>query len=128
MLLIGGAKLKELGSDRHTDDLDYLICDENSKELFITGQEGVDYINAAQHEFYAEIWKAEKDSENCSIQSLAEMKAFAFVQHCKNMNFRKADASEYDLKFLFREYGVKPSMVKNHVDAGAWSEIVRIFK
>lgn len=126
MILIGGQALKQLGSDRHTDDFDYLIKDSN-QELFVTG-EGVDYINAAKHDLFKEIWDAEEGNEIARPQSLAELKAFSFVQHCFNMNFRKADACEYDLKFLNREYGVKPSRVQNYVTPGEWQEIKNIFK
>jgi len=54
------------------------------------------------------------------------LKAYAFVQHCQNFNFAKADACEYDLKFLVRNFDVKPNIVKRYISSGELSEINKI--
>lgn len=56
--LIGGQALRNLGSDRYTNDVDYLINDKSIKETFITSDE-VDYINANGNKFFLEIWNIE---------------------------------------------------------------------
>lgn len=126
--MIGGHALRELGHDRHTDDVDYLIYKEGAG-LFITG-EGEDLINAAAHPMMKKLWEAEtgNDSGVASPQTLCELKAFALVQHCQNFNFAKADACEYDLKFLRRTFGVKPEAVKDYVSAGEYQEIIKAIK
>lgn len=124
-ILIGGQALRNLGHDRHTDDTDYLINDENTKEAFITSQK-VDYLNANANKFFAEIFKIEKENDQASPQSLFELKAYAFVQHCQNFNWSKADACEYDLKFLKREFNCRPQIVKKYVSDGELVEINKI--
>ena len=92
-LLIGGQALRNLGHDRHTDDIDYLVYEEG-KPMFTTSEK-TDYINAASNDFFKAVWKMEADStEQASPQALSELKAYAFVQHCQNFNFAKADACE----------------------------------
>jgi len=126
-LLIGGAALVALGSDRRTDDTDYLIFDPSNKNEFIHAEGNIDYINAAANKFFAEIWELEKvnNSEIASPQALLELKAYALTMHCRNFNFFKADQQEYDIKFLVRKFGLKSgvSIVKKYVDAGAMYEI-----
>ena len=125
-ILIGGQALRELGSDRHTNDVDYLINDISIKEAFITS-ESVDFLNANGNTFFNEIYKIEEGKEIASPQSLLELKAYAFVQHCQNFNFKKADACEYDMKFLVREFGVSElKNVKKYITPGELSEIVKI--
>jgi len=126
MKLIGGQKLKQLGNTRHTDDSDYLVFD-TEKELFSHG-DNVDYINAAKHDFFKEIWNKEIDNSEISLNSLLELKSFSFVQHCQNFNFTKADNDEFDIKFLVRKLGfdVKFNIVKKYVSEGEMSEIVKI--
>jgi len=125
-ILIGGQALRELGSDRHTNDVDYLINDISTKEAFITS-ESVDFLNANGNTFFNEIYKIEEGKEIASPQSLLELKAYAFVQHCQNFNFKKADACEYDMKFLVREFGVSElKNVKKYITPGELSEIVKI--
>ena len=125
MILIGGQALRNLGSDRHTEDIDFLINDKSTKEVFIADA-GIDYINSANNKFFAEIYKAEKGSKQASPQSLLELKAYAFVQHCQNFNFAKADACEYDIKFLVRNFDVLPEVVKKYVSPGEFLEISKI--
>lgn len=125
-ILIGGQALRNLGSDRHTNDVDYLVCDKSSKKAFITS-DNEDLINANGHKFFAEIFKVEKKNTQATPQSLFELKCFAFVQHCQNFNFKKADACEYDLKFLVREFGIYESKTAiKYMTAGEYSEIAKI--
>ena len=124
-ILVGGQALRNLGHDRHTNDVDFLIFDESSKEAFITS-ESVDYLNANGNKFFLEIYKKEEGNEQATPQSLFELKAYAFVQHCQNFNWAKADACEYDLKFLKREFGCRPQIVKKYISDGELSEINKI--
>ena len=127
-ILIGGQALRNLGSDRFTDDFDYLINDISTKESFITSKE-IDYLNANGNKFFAEIFEAEKGNTTATPKSLLELKAFAFVQHCQNFNWKKVDSSEYDIKFLVREFGLKVSdlrIVKNYISNGEFTEIESI--
>jgi len=101
--LIGGQALKNLGSDRHTNDVDYLINDTKTKEAFITSKE-VDYLNANGNKFFNEIYQIEKENEQATPQSLFDLKAYALIQHFQNCNFQKAAACEYDLKFLYLKF------------------------
>lgn len=99
-ILVGGQALRNLGSDRYTNDVDYLINDVTTKQAFICS-ENVDYLNANGNKLFTEIYNIE-NNEQATAQSLFDLKAYAFVQHCQNFNFSKADACEYDLKFLVR--------------------------
>ena len=127
-ILIGGQALKELGSDRYTNDIDYLINDLNTKSAFITSKE-VDYLNANGNKFFKEIFNIEKENKIASPQSLLELKAYAFVQHCQNYNWKKVDSSEYDIKFLVRTFNLKSAkIVKKYVSEGEFSEIEKIIK
>lgn len=125
-ILIGGQALRNLGSDRHTDDVDYLV-NVNTKETFLH-ENGVDYCNANGNKFFEEIYNVENGNEQATPQSLFELKAYAFVQHCQNFNFKKADACEYDLKFLVRNFSCEPVIVKKYITSGELSEIVKIIK
>ena len=124
-ILIGGQALRNLGSDRHTNDVDYLINDISVKEAFITS-EAVDFLNANGNDFFNEIYKIEEGNDQATPQSLFELKAYAFVQHCQNMNWAKADACEYDMKFLVRNFNCTTKIVKNYVSAGEFSEIQKV--
>lgn len=126
-ILVGGAALRALGHDRYTEDLDYLTFVENDKRAFITG-EGEDILNANGNPLFAEIYKMEQGKEMASPQALFDLKAYAFVQHCQNFNFSKADACEYDLKFLARKFNAKPELVKKYVSVGELSEINKAIK
>jgi len=129
-ILIGGMALRKLGHDRHTEDHDYLIYDKSDKRDFITGEK-VDYLNAGSKtyagQFFNEIYKIEKGNKIASAQSLFELKAFAFIQHCQNFNFKKADACEYDMKFLCREFSIDSvKIVNRYITNGELSEIIKI--
>jgi hypothetical protein len=126
MILIGGQALKEMGSDRYTNDVDYLINNENSKDCFIH-ENGQDFLNANGNSFFKEIYEIEKGNSVASAQSLFELKVYAFVQHCQNFNFAKADSCEYDLKFLIRNFNIKETKIaKKYISAGELSEINKI--
>lgn len=127
-ILIGGTALKVLGSSRSTLDTDYLVNDVNSKSMFIHDEENnIDYCNANGSKFFSEIWRKENGNEIASAQSLLELKAYSMVQHCLNANWKKADESEFDIKFLVRTFGVKSlSIVKKYVSAGELSEIEKV--
>lgn len=129
-LMIGGQALSKLGSNRTTLDTDYLVNDLTSKLAFTHDKENnVDYCNANGNKFFAEIWKmeAKNDGEIASAQSLLELKAYSFVQHCLNGFFKKADDAEFDIKFLVREFNLNSvKIVKKYVSAGELSEIEKI--
>jgi hypothetical protein len=127
MKLIGGQKLRELGSDRHTDDRDYLIYDESNPELFIH-EADYDIINAAAHPFYSAVWALDADSDDVSLQALFEMTIFTFVNHCENGSWEKADAKEYDIRFLARKMNGQVSfdIARNYISAGAVEEVEKI--
>ena len=124
-ILIGGQALRNLGSDRHTNDVDYLINDISTNKAFITSEK-VDYLNANGNKFFNEIYQIEKGNSQASPQSLFELKAYALVQHCQNMNWAKADACEYDMRFLKRKYNCSANIVKRYVSPGELSEINKI--
>lgn len=126
-ILIGGQALRNLGSDRHTNDVDYLVNDLTSKDAFITS-DNVDFLNANGNKFFAEIFKIEAGNSQATPQSLFELKAYAFVQHCQNFNFAKADSCEYDMKFLVRNFGCSPKIVKKYISGGEFSEVEKIIK
>jgi hypothetical protein len=129
-LLIGGHALAQLGSSRHTDDVDYLINDVSTREMFLHDQgANVDYINANGHKFFAAVWKSEAGNTTgrATPQSLLELKAFAFVQHCLNRKFQKADDAEYDIKFLVRTFGLKQlKLVPKYLTAGELAEVQKV--
>ena len=128
-ILIGGAALVALGSSRSTKDTDYLICDEGDSRTFIHDTEDVDYINAAASEFFGKIWANEVGNEIASPQSLLELKAYAFVQHCLNFNFQKANEAEFDMKFLVLEFGLSEvKIVNGFVSAGELHEVNKVIK
>jgi len=125
MKLIGGARLRDLGSSRHTEDIDYLVHIPG-EPLFIKNP-GIDLINAAAGNlFFQEIWKKELKNNEISINSLIELKCYSLVQHCQNGHFGKADNDEFDIKFLSRlaEFNVNFGIVKKHITAGQLAEIV----
>ena len=124
--LIGGQALKFYGSDRFTNDVDFLINDTTTSNAFITSEK-VDYLNANGNKFFKEIFEIEKGNEVATPQSLLELKAYAFVQHCQNFNFAKADSCEYDIKFLCRKFNLtKLNIVTKYISFGELSEIKKI--
>ena len=127
-ILIGGQALRELGSDRYTNDVDYLINDISTKEAFITSEKE-DLLNANGNKMFAEIFAVENGNSIATPQSLLELKAYAFVQHCQNFNWQKVDSCEYDMKFLVRKFGLKGVRIVNkHISSGELSEINKVIK
>ena len=125
-ILIGGQALRELGSDRYTNDTDYLVNDESTKKAFITSDK-VDLINANGNKFFAEIFKIEAGNEIASPQSLLELKVYSFVQHCQNFNWAKVDSSEYDIKFLVRKFNLKDvKIASKYISSGELSEVQKL--
>ena len=134
-ILVGGQALRNLGSSRHTEDMDFLVFEENSKEIFIKDVENnIDYLNAYSFEFFNEIYKKEvKNNEgklifNASIDSLLELKCYALIQHLLNGNWAKATDCEFDIAFLVRKGANFPKIVKKYVTASEWSEIEKEVK
>jgi len=127
-VLIGGQALTALGSTRNSLDTDYLVNIEGNPEPFITGP-NIDLINANGHKFFMEIWNLEKENSMATPQSLLELKCFAFVQHCLNGNWQKADDAEYDIKFLVRKFGLKEiKIVSKYLSLGELSEVNKVIK
>ncbi len=127
-ILIGGRAMIALGSSRNTLDIDYLINDEEEEKMFIKA-EGEDYCNAAGFKLFEEIYEIEKGQTIASPQSLLELKAFAFAQHCLNGHWQKADDCEYDMKFLVRKFNLSDIKIANkYLDEGAMIEISKIIK
>lgn len=125
-ILIGGAALVELGSSRRTQDLDYLIYDKSSKELFMHFHD-IDYINAAQSDFYKEIFDLEKGNKIASPQSLLETKSNALIQHLQNGFWQKADDAEYDIKYLVRKFNLKElNILPKYYDKSVINEVTKI--
>lgn len=109
---------------RYTDDTDYLVFDESDPRLFVKEEFG-DIINAANHPFYSEIWEA-----GVNEQTMLEMSAFTFVQHCMNGFWEKADTKEFDIKFLVRLIGkdAKISIASKYITPGQELEVNRVIK
>jgi hypothetical protein len=106
-ILIGGQALRELGSSRHTDDVDYLIFDENNFNQFIFDQDNnVDYMNGNGSNFAEAIYKLEKGNSIASAQSLFELKAFAYLSHLRNFNQNKMNDCIYDMNFLAINFNI----------------------
>lgn len=130
--MIGGAALVKLGSSRKTEDLDYIVNDESTDDMFIHDQENnIDYINANGHDFFGEIWEMEENNigEMASPQALLELKVFAFVQHCLNGFWQKADDAEYDIRFLVRKYNLETlKIVDKYISKGQLSEVEKVIK
>ena len=125
-ILIGGAALVELGSSRRTQDLDYLIYDKSSTELFMHFHD-IDYINAAQSDFYKEIFDLEKGNKIASPQSLLETKSNALIQHLQNGFWQKADDAEYDIKYLVRKFKlIGLNILPKYYDKSVIKEVTKI--
>lgn len=126
-ILIGGQALKQMGSTRHTKDFDYLV-NEKSLPLFSKDADGNDLLNADKSRFFMEIWNLEKENEVASAQSLLELKAFAFVEHCQNRFWQKADDCEFDIRFLVRNGGGKLRIASKYITTGQVNEINKIIE
>ena len=132
-LLIGGQALAQLGSSRHTSDTDYLVFDESSKKAFIhDAANNVDYCNANGNKFFAAVFLMENSNQTgrASVKALIELKAYSFVQHCLNRNFKKADEAEFDIKFLTRLLGAwyPCPIAKKHMATNEYNEVIKVIR
>ena len=131
-LLIGGYGLHKLGSSRGSKEIEYLVYDESNTASFIHDVEnGKNYYNANGNKFFAEVWKMEENNigEIASPQALLELVTYAFVQHCSNRFFQKADEAEFDIKFLVRSFNLEDLMiVTKYISPGQLKEINTIIK
>jgi len=117
----------ELGSDRSTNDLDYLV-NVKGQELFTTDEDGNDHINAAAHPFYAEIFKA-AETTGITAQLMFDMKCFTLVQHCQNRNFCKVASTEYDMRRLHIDHEVSVAPIASkHMTTGEYKECLNTLK
>lgn len=130
--LIGGQALVKLGSQRSTNDIDYLIYKSDDRSPFIHDKSNnIDYVNANGHPFFQEVYNLQQQTcelaEIACPQVLLELKAFAFVQHCKNFHFKKADDCEYDIKFLVRKFKVNKIKIANkYISNGELFEVMKV--
>ena len=124
-VLIGGRALIALGSSRNTLNMDYLIDDKSTKETFIH-KDGFDYYNANGNKFLKAIFEIEKDNQIATAQSLLELKAYGWVQHCLNGNWKKVRDYEYDITFLVQEHNVKDlKIVTKFISESEFKEIIK---
>lgn len=123
-ILIGGAALRELGSVRHTDDLDYLVWMEDNFTPFHTG-DGIDLINANSTNFFESVYRKEEGNAIASPQSLFDLKAFALIEHMRNGNFNKVNDCRYDLNFLKINFGINDvDSLKKYITKAEHNEIL----
>jgi hypothetical protein len=106
-ILIGGQALRELGSERHTNDVDYLVFDENNFKPFMFDEENnIDYMNGNGSNFAEEIYNQEKGNTIASPQALFELKAFSLISHVRNFNANKINSTIYDMNFLIINFKI----------------------
>ena len=132
-LMIGGQALVKLGSNRTTANTVYLVSMLGMPDFVHDKEANIDYCNASGQgiagKFFAEVWKMEANNigELASPQALLELKAFSFAQHYSNGRFRKADESEFDIKFLVREFGIKQiKIARKYLSAEELSEVEKV--
>lgn len=114
-VLIGGQALVELGSSRSTNDVDYLVFNENDFKPFSFDKENnIDYMNANASNFANDIWNKEKNNKIATPQSLFELKAFAYLSHVRNFNLNKINDCIFDLNFLAINFNINslPTLAK----------------
>lgn len=129
-LLINGYALVKLGSSRMTSELNYLVYKPKQPDFVHNTRTGIVYYNAAgpgtAGRFFAEIWQKELNNigEIASPQSLLELQAFLYTQHCRNGFWQKADDAEYDIKVLVRLFRLTTlSIVANYISAEELAEL-----
>jgi hypothetical protein len=129
-LMIGGQALVKLGSNRSTLDVDYLVNDLNSNSAFSHNlAANTDYCNANGNAFFAKVWEMEANNngEIATPQALLELKAYAFVQHCQNGFWKKADDCEFDIKFLVRQFNLSSiKIASKYMTPGELSEVIKV--
>ena len=109
-IMIGGQALRAHGHDRHTDDVDWAVSRDGAEFVAERTVEG-ETLDMAAFAITAEVWAAMQPVEIngqmiADPQSLAELKGFALIQHCRQGNWTKVAADEYDLQFLGRVFGI----------------------
>ena len=124
--MIGGQALRALGHDRHTDDVDFFV-NVPGQPLF-SHFDDRDEVNAACHKFLSLVWDNMTVTDGVADpQTLGELKAWSFINHCQNMQWKKVAATEYDMIFLAREFGVtRFPILEKFAHAGEMSEIMRV--
>lgn len=131
-LMIGDRALMKLGSSRHPVDTVYLIDDKFSDLGFLYDKVAdVNYCNANGNEFFNAVWKAESRNIGplASPQALLELEAYYFHSYSMDGNWAKADDTEYNIKFLMRQYNLSElKIVNEYIAEGSLSEVNRIIK
>lgn len=130
-ILIGGQALRELGSERYTNDVDYLVYDENSYEQFMFDQaNNIDYMNGNGSNFAEAIYNIEKGNAIASAQSLFELKAFSLISHIRNFNANKINSTVYDLNFLNINFEIDMNMptLSKYITLAEKEEIIKNIK
>jgi hypothetical protein len=127
-ILIGGQALREMGSSRYTNDVDYLVFDENSFEAFIFDKDNnIDYMNGNASNFAESIYNKEKGNNIATPQSLFELKAFSLLSHLRNFNAEKINTTIFDLNFLAINFEIDMKMptLSKFITANEVSEIIK---
>jgi hypothetical protein len=129
-ILIGGKALNVYGSNRLTDDTDYLVFVKDNKKPFLKDQnKNIDYINGNGSNFFHEIYDIEKDNQIASPQSLLELKAYGYIQHRLNGNTKKAIEYEFDMKYLALEFDLDSvTIAKKYLSKPELEEVEAIIK
>ena len=113
-ILVGGKALNIYGSNRLTNDTNYLIFDPSSSEPFIKDEKmSITYLNGNGLKFFEEIFHREKENDIASAQSLMELKAYSYIQHMVNGNYLRAIGDKHDIAFLSLEFDLKSVEVAN---------------
>jgi len=110
-IMIGGQALRAHGHDRHTDDVDFATCGDGDNFIAHRDDSGETVDLAALGEFGRRVWAAAApvtiDGQLIADpQTLAELKGYALVEHCRQGNWSKVASDEYDLQFLGREFNI----------------------
>jgi len=127
-ILIGGQALREMGSSRYTNDVDYLVFDENSFEAFIFDKDNnIDYMNGNASNFAESIYNKEKGNTIATAQSLFELKAFSLLSHLRNFNAEKINTTIFDLNFLAINFEIDLKMptLSKFITANEVSEVIK---
>lgn len=129
-ILIGGKALNVYGSNRLTDDTDYLVFIKDNHQPFVKDEhKNIDYINGNGHNFFNEIYELEKNNQIATPESLLELKAYGYIQHRLNGNTKKAIEYEFDMKYLALEFGLKEvKIAKKYLSESALKEVESIIE
>jgi len=129
-VLIGGKALNVYGSNRLTDDTDYLVFIKDNQQPFVKDEhKNIDYVNGNGHNFFNEIYEREKNNQIASPESLLELKAYGYIQHRLNGNTKKAIEYEFDMKYLALEFNLtEVKIAKKYLSKSELSEVTDIIK